>query len=149
MGDTLLIPEIFQLIHNAESRKARVEILKRYPTEALKAILRGTYDPDLEWCLPDEAPPYKKDIGPEGVSPSSLFIESRKFKYFVKHMTPNTKQITREKIFIDILECVHPSEAELVLNMVFDRKQKVDGLTPKIILEAFPGLFSLKPSKGK
>ena len=149
MGDTLLIPEIFQLINNAESRKARVEILKKYPTEAMKAILRGTYDPELEWCLPDEAPPWKKDIGAEGVSPSSLFIECRKFKYFVKSMTPETKQDVRERIFIDILECVHPTEAELVLNMVFKREQPVDGLTPKLILEAFPGLFPLKKSKGK
>jgi predicted Mrr-cat superfamily restriction endonuclease len=58
-------------------------------------------------------------------------------------MTPDVAKFTREKIFVDILESVHPTEAQLVLDMVFKRKQTADGLTPKLILEAFPGLFPL------
>ena len=144
MGDTLLIPEVLKLIHNAESRKERVRLLVTHKSEALLAILRGTHDPEIAWDgLPDAEPVWRADTAPEGISPSSLFLESKKFAYFVKNMTPDVAKFTREKIFVDILESVHPTEAQLVLDMVFKRKQTADGLTPKLILEAFPGLFPL------
>ena len=46
----------------------------------------------------------------------------------------------RERLFIGILESIHPQDAELVLKMV-EKKMPAKGLTRKIVEEAFPGLL--------
>tara|TARA_B110000444_G_C18573732_1_gene470639 strand:- start:522 stop:686 length:165 start_codon:yes stop_codon:yes gene_type:complete len=45
----------------------------------------------------------------------------------------------REKIFLSILEGVHPKDAEIVINMV--NKKPIEGISKPIVEEAFPGLI--------
>jgi hypothetical protein len=46
----------------------------------------------------------------------------------------------REKIYIAILESIHPEDAEVVTNMV--NKKKLKGITEKVVKEAFPNLIA-------
>ena len=64
-----------------------------------------------------------------------------KAKYFVKGLIGDQlNPIKREKMFIDMLESVHPKDAELLLAMK-DKKILAKSVTRKLIQEAFPNLI--------
>ena len=135
-----LVPEVLELVRQAKTKQERVEILRKNTHPALRDILRINFDADVVSVLPEGAPPYTKDDAPEGYSPSSLFKTHKQFKYFFKGPIANqVNPARREKIFIDILESMHPSESELLVE-VKDRKLK--GITKALIDEAFPGLVT-------
>ena len=136
----LEVHEVFDAISKAKNREDKIQILKDNNHHAVRDIIKGGMDPNVEWLLPKGRPPFKANI-PES-APSSLLKENRKFTYFIKggagkDITP----VKRESIFIGVLESIHPADAELVLNMVA-KKIPVKGLTRKIVQEAYPGLLS-------
>lgn len=140
VGETKQVYEIFEEIENAKNKAERMTVLKKYSdVPALKDVLRGTFDKSLVFLLPEGRPPYTPNI-PESV-PSSLLKKHRDFGYFVKG-GPGTElpAFRREKMFIDMLESIHPADAEIVLNMVA-KKQPVKGVTLKLVQEAFPNLI--------
>ena len=137
----LLIPEVFEQFESLTKKEEKVKLLKENNHPALQDILRINFDADVVSVLPLGAPPYEKDDAPKGHSSSSLFKLHRQFKYFFKGPCANqVKPIRREGIFLNILESIHPTEAD-VLVAAKDRKLKVKGLTKALIDEAFPGLI--------
>jgi len=114
--------------------------LKYSDVNALLDILRGTFDDALEFNLPKGRPPYTPNL-PESV-PSSLHKKHRDFGYFVKGAVADSMPAwKRERKFIEMLESIHPSDAELVLSMV-EKKSPVKFLTKKLVQEAFPKLIT-------
>jgi len=137
----LLIPEVFERFENLTKKEDKLKLLKENNHPALQDILRINFDADVVSVLPAGAPPYEKDDAPKGHSSSSLFKLHRQFKYFFKGPFANQVQpIRREGIFLNILESIHPAEAD-VLVAAKDRKLKVKGLTKALVDEAFPGLI--------
>ena len=137
----LLIPEVFEKFESLTKKEDKVKFLKENNHPALQDILRINFDADVVSVLPLGAPPYEKDDAPKGHSSSSLFKLHRQFKYFFKGPFANQVQpIRREGIFLNILESIHPAEAD-VLVAAKDRKLKVKGLTKALVDEAFPGLI--------
>lgn len=66
----------------------------------------------------------------------------RDFGYFVKGAVADSMPAwKRERKFIEMLESIHPSDAELVLSMV-EKKSPVKFLTKKLVQEAFPKLIT-------
>lgn len=136
----LEVHEVFDKVSNAKNREEKIQILKDNNHHAVRDIIKGGMDPNIEWLLPKGRPPFKANI-PES-APSSLLRENRKFTYFVKGgVGKDIKSAKRESIFIGVLESIHPADAELVLNMIA-KKIPVKGLTRKIVQEAYPGLLS-------
>ena len=45
----------------------------------------------------------------------------------------------REKLFLALLEGIHPDDAEIVIDMV--SKKPIKGVTRNVVEEAFPGLL--------
>ena len=45
----------------------------------------------------------------------------------------------RERLFIELLESIHPKDADLVVSMI--AKKSIKGINRKLIDEAFPGLL--------
>ena len=76
----------------------------------------------------------------------SLHKLCKKFKHFVKGgVGDNQPAARRERMFIGILESLHSSEAELVLNMKEKTLMgKYNGITSALVAEAFPDLL-VKP----
>lgn len=137
----LLIPEVFEKFESLTKKEEKVKLLKENTHPALRDILRINFDADVVSVLPAGAPPYEKDDAPKGHSSSSLFKLHKQFKYFFKGPFANQVQpIRREGIFLNILESIHPTEAD-VLVAAKDRKLKVKGLTKALVDEAFPGLI--------
>ena len=132
--------EIFQKIELETSRPKRLKLMQQYSdVPAFKDILRGMFDDTLEFLLPEGKPPYTPNI-PESV-PSTLLKKHKQFGYFVRG-GPGTSlpAYKRERMFIELLESVHPDDALLVLAMV-GKKPPFKGLTKKLVKEAFPNLI--------
>jgi hypothetical protein len=132
--------EIFQKIELETSRPKRLKLMQQYSdVPAFKDILRGMFDDTLEFLLPEGKPPYTPNI-PESI-PSTLLKKHRDFGYFVKGGPgTNLPAYKRERMFIELLESVHPDDALLVLAMV-GKKPPFKGLTKKLVKEAFPNLI--------
>ena len=130
-------------IDKTKSRQGKKDILTKFKdVKVLRHLLRGTFDPRVEWLV-DEEPDFKKDdITPEGEQPNSLYIEIPKCSLFVKgHPSSAKVQLKRLKeILIQILESLHPTEAALYMQML-KKKSKVKGLTSKLVLEVFPNMY--------
>ena len=58
---------------------------------------------------------------------------------FVKGMEKKLPQIKKERMFLLMLEGIHPRDAQVVVNMI--NKKTPKGLTRAIVEETFPGLL--------
>jgi len=132
--------EILERVENAKTKEERIEILRKNDIMALLDVLRGTFDETIQWNLPEGTPPYTPN-NPQS-APSTLLRWHRNFKYFVKGLreSSNLKPIRRERMFIDMLEAVHPRDAEILVSMI-NKKSPVKGLTKNLVKEAFPQLI--------
>ena len=101
---------------------------------ALRLIFEHAFLPEKKFALPDGEPPYKKDAAPLGMAPANLYQEVRKLYIFCR---TDLKQIRKETLFVQLLENVHPSEAELIL-AIKDQKltKKYPKITHKLVAEA-------------
>lgn len=138
MARRMDIFEILDKVTKASAKQDKINILKSNDCAALRDICRGFFDDAIQWNLPPGKPPYVPNI-PQSV-PSTLLKENRKFKYFVKGGAGDQIQaFKREKIFIGVLESVHPLDAEILVQMV--NKTPIKGFTKKLVEDTFPGLI--------
>lgn len=130
--------EVIDAVAKERSREAKTRILKENNTGALQDLLRGTYDDRVVWLIPDGAPPYTPN-NLESI-PSNFKKECVNLKYLAKGLGYDEMlQMKREKIYIGILEAIHPRDAELVINMV--SKKAIPGVSKAAVKEAFPKLL--------
>ena len=133
-----LVYEVLDELSKKKSKADKVQILKKHESWALKDIIRGSMDSTVKWNLPPGTPPYKPSD--DYNHPSHLLKENTQFKYFAKGGPGDAlPAVKRERIFIGLIESVHPRDAELVIMMV--NKEKPKGLTRPVVEEAFPGLL--------
>jgi hypothetical protein len=134
-----LVFEILEAAGKARSKQEKIEILRKYESWALKDVLRASYDPKVEFTIPAGSPPYEPNL-PES-TPSNLLRKNVDFQYIVKNGAGDTMPaFKREKLYIAILESIHPKDAEVVINMV-NKKKPANGVTLKVVQEAFPSLI--------
>lgn len=143
----LMIHEILEKAAAAKNKEEKIKILQENNHLALRDILRGGMDNTIEFILPEGKPPHE-DPEKMGYSRNSLFNQTKRFKYFVKGGPgENMPSAKRERMFINILETVHPKEGELLIMMKDKRLIKSNnsayysGITKKLIQEAFPKLI--------
>jgi hypothetical protein len=140
---TITIGEIIDGFEKAKSRQSKKAILEKHKgVPALQHLLRGTFDPKVQWTI-DEEPDYIKDVKtPEGEEPNTLYIEMPLCSMFVKGHTTSArlKPKRTKELLIQILESLGADEAALYMQML-KKKTKVKGLTSKLVLEVFPGMY--------
>lgn len=132
----LAIHEVLETAAKKRHKADKIQFLQENESWALKDILRGTYDETIRWNLPVGAPPYEPSH--EHNHPANLLREHKKFQYFLVN-GPDMPKFKREKLYIGLLEGVHPKDAEIVINMT--NKKPIDGISLPIVEEAFPGLI--------
>ena len=143
MNDTvrLNIFEILERVEKATSRADKIKILQTNESVALKDVLRATYDDVVQFLLPQGAePPYEP--APESSPPTNLLKQNTQLRYFVD--TPFARQVNsikRERIFINLLESIHPQDAKVMLKVI-NKQQLGKGITKKLVQEAYPNLIS-------
>ena len=140
--------EIYEILEKAAAAPTRVEkinVLKKYDSLGLRDILRAAYDDFIEFNLPPGVPEYKSNVSKEGLTPTSLLRQTRMMTYFVKKgQGDKLMPVKRERIFLQVLEGIHPKDAEILL-AVKDKKfaGKYKGLTKSLVQEVWPKLIEL------
>ena len=142
----IMISEVLTEAGKLQSKQEKINYLKEMDSKPLRNILKGSYDDTIQFNLPEGEPPYRKDDAPKGYEPSNLYKQSSYFKYFFKGgQGDQVSAVRRERMFINVLEALHPDEAELVLTMKEKKLMgKYSGITPLLVTEAFPNLL-VKP----
>lgn len=133
------IPFILEEVDKAKNKEAKKGVLEKYNNPALREILKYTFHPEIKFLLPPGDPPYKSVVD-DSENPTYLYSLIRKLYLFIEGGNDNLKQPRREYLFIELLESVHPKEAELLLQ-VKDKKIKCKGLTYNLVKETFPELI--------
>ena len=138
MPYTPLMSEILDKVAKAKSKDKKVELLRQYNTDALRMVLKSSFDPNIEWDLPEGDVPYTPNESPEGTEHNMLIHEARTLFHYIKGGNPQLTTNRRENMFIQMLEGLHQSEAELVVaakDKALHRKYK--GLSANVVKEAF------------
>ena len=136
----LSIPLIFEDVAKANSFEARQKVLLENESTPLKELLKYAFHPDIKFVLPPGMPPYKTIGSPEEYNPTYLYPNIRKFYLFVEGGHEGISQLRREQLFIQLLESLHPKEAEVVIQ-VKDKKLNYRGLTYKLVKKTFPEIL--------
>ena len=135
------IHEIFELVSEQRTKAKRVEILKEYRDDSVTAVLIWNYDERVQSAVPDGQVPYKENEVPVGTDHTSLRREWKTLYHFIKGGNPSLSNLRRETMFVQLLEGLHPKEAEIIC-LVKDKE--LESVYPKVTLDvvkqAFPDI---------
>ena len=135
---TLLFSEILDLVHKAKTKNKKIEILRKYNSDAFRMIIKASFDPEIVWVMPEGDVPYTPNDAPAGTEHTRLATEARKLYRFIRGGDNVTPQFKKEQMFIQLLEGLHVSEAKLVCD-IKDKNlhQTYKGLSANVVREAF------------
>ena len=125
---TKYISELFEEFEKLKSRKAKLEFLQEQKDNVMfKAVLQGTFDPNIKWNIGKEFPSYTPDAAPLGLNPTSFLYEIPKCTVFaVGH--PKGKGVTPKRmkeLLLQVLESMHPSES-IIFEQMLKKKLKIN-----------------------
>ena len=134
------IHEVLELACKQSSKAKKVEILQEYRDDSITAVLIWNFDDTVESAIPAGQVPYKENEVPVGTDHTSLRREWRQLFHFVKGGNSTLSSLRRETMFIQMLEGLHPKEAEIIC-LVKDKKlTDVYKLTYDVVKEAYPDI---------
>lgn len=161
--------EILDLVSRQRSNAKKVEVLKKYEDPSIKSIFIWNFDETVISMLPEGPVPYA-DFDDQTVNSGTLSTkiteevrkmhetgsfsmgssdkqghttirkEFKNFYHFVKGGNDGLNNIRRESMFINLLQGLHPLEAEIIC-LVKDKKlgEKYK-ITKEIVAEAYPDI---------
>ena len=158
--------EILELASKQRSNAKKVEVLKTYEHDSVKSILIWNFDDSVISLLPEGEVPYSgateqtvysgslsenlarearggesatgQDL--DGRGRTSLRREYQNLYHFVKGGNDTLSTIRREMMFINILEGLHPKEAELLCLVKDKQLQTKYKITLDNVKMAFPDI---------
>jgi hypothetical protein len=145
---TRTVSEVLAEVSKIRTRQGRIDSLRANDSPLLRDIIRLAYHPNYIWLLPRGIPPYTPNPIPFDAF-GILTKEEERLRYFIFGMSPNQNtmlQVKREKMFIDLLEMIHPEDARL-LCAIKDKKINYPFLTYTLCQEAF-AFTDLLPQRG-
>tara|TARA_B100001063_G_C16682928_1_gene512795 strand:- start:566 stop:1141 length:576 start_codon:yes stop_codon:yes gene_type:complete len=161
--------EVLDLVSKQRSKAKKIEVLKKYEHISLKAIFIWNFDESLKSALPEGEVPYsgfEDQASSNGTLSTKISEETRRmhetdsfsmgssdknghttirreyknFYHFIKGGNDGMSNVRRETMFINILEGLHPLEAEIIC-LVKDKKLTDRyKITKEIIREAYPDI---------
>ena len=138
MSGTLLFSEILDKVHKAKTKTQKINILREHNSEALRMIIKASFDPKIEWAVPEGNVPFKRNEAPAGTEHTVLAYECRKLWHFIKGADNQTAQFKKETMFIQMLEGLNENEADVLVAAKDKRLHQVyKGLSEPVVLEAF------------
>ena len=161
--------EVFDLVSRQRSKAKKIEVLKKYEHVSLKSLFIWNFDESVVSVLPEGEVPYvgyddqntysgslSTKISEEvrkmhemsnfslGVSDdqghTTIRREFKHFYRFVRGGQDSLNAIRRETMFINILQGLHPLEAEIIC-LVKDKKLETKyKITKEVVAEAYPDI---------
>jgi len=136
-----MISEVLQKAHNAKTKAQKIKILQDNNTPGLRSVFIMNFDESLEARVPlGEDVPYRKNEAPIGTEHTLLEKESKKLYRFFKGGDDGLKPMKIESMFIQLLEGLHASEAEVVVKAINKTLHKRYRITKATVQEAFPSI---------
>jgi len=161
--------EVLDLVSRQTTKAKKIQVLKKYEDSSIKSILIWNFDESIISVLPEGTVPYtgyddqttysgtlstKIDYEIRAMHETGNFSlgssdkeghttirrESKNFYHFVKGGNPNMNNLRRETMFINILEGLHPLEAEIVSLCKDKRLGEVYKITKDDVVEAYPDI---------
>jgi hypothetical protein len=161
--------EVLDLVSKQRSNAKKVEVLKKYEHISLKVILLWNFDETVISMLPEGPVPYSGYADQTSYSGSlstkiteeirrmhetgsfslgatdkqghtTLRREYVNLYHFVKGGNDSLNNIRRETMFINILEGLHPLEAEIVCLIKDKKLADKYNLTKEVVMEAYPDI---------
>ena len=162
--------EVFHLASKQRSKAKKVEVLKRYEDPSLKALLIWNFDESVISLLPEGEVPYTgydeqtsysgtlttkitQDIrrmhetgsfsmgATDNQGRTTIRREFKNFYHFLKGGNDGLNSIRRETMFINILQGLHPLEAEIVVLVKDKNLEEKYKITKEIVSEAYPDII--------
>ena len=159
--------EIFHLVSKQKSKAKKVEVLKKYDHPSLRALFIWNFDESVISMMPQGEVPYsgfndqntysgtlstriseevrsmhEKDSFSLGVTDqqghTTIRREYKNFYHFIKGGNDSLNNIRRETMFINILEGIHPLEAEIICLVKDKRLSEKYKITKDVVSEAYP-----------
>ena len=160
--------EILDLVIAQKTKARKIEALRKFGDNALKTIFIWNFDETVESTLPPGDVPYaavdeqdsfsgtlsekirdavdkmeeigSKSLGSQDQGKSSIRKEYRRFYNFVKGGNDALSSLRKETMFINILQGLHPLEAEIVVLTKDKRLETKYKVSKAIVSEAFPDI---------
>lgn len=130
--------EILQAVSSAKTKKQKIEILQEYRSPALVSLFVWNYDDSVKSAIPEGNVPYTPNDAPTPEAQSKLASQYRTLYNYVRGGNDALRQVKRESLFIELLESLHPDEAELVCLVKDKDLTKKYRVTHNVIKEAYP-----------
>ena len=132
--------EILNLASKQRSKSKKAEILKEYETDSLKSLFIWNFDESVISMLPEGMVPYKKNEVPVGTDHTSLRREYKQLYNFVKGGNDSLSSLRRETMFIQILEVLHPEEADILCLCKDKKLQTKYNISFDVVKQAYPDI---------
>ena len=133
----LLISEVIKKASNAKTKAEKIKILRDNNSQALRSIFKWNLDPAIQSDLPEGDVPYNKNDAPIGTEHTVLEREAKGLWRFIKGAN-TLSRMKREQLFIQLLEGLHESEAEIVCLTKDKGLHTKYRITHAVVKEAFP-----------
>lgn len=160
--------EILNTVIKQRTNLKKIEALQKYEHPSLKAIFIWNFDETIISALPPGDVPYaavdemdsfkgtlsekitdavnkmgelgSNSLGSQDQGRSSIRKEYEKFYNFVKGGNDGLSSLRRETMFINILQGLHPLEAEILCLCKDKRLQEKYKITKEIVSQAYPDI---------
>ena len=161
--------EILDLVSKQRTKAKKIEALRKYEELPLKVILIWNFDESVISALPPGDVPYTgyddQNVYKGGVSSriseevrsmhaqgnfslgvsdqqghTTIRREAKHFYRFIKGGDDGLNNLRRESMFINILEGLHPLEAEIVIACKDKKLGEIYKITKEIVAEAYPDI---------
>jgi hypothetical protein len=133
-----LMSEIATKINNAKDKPRKLKVLQDHDSIPLRQVLKGAFDPSIEWLLPKGDVPFKVNDAPMGTDHTILSQEAKRLYLFTKGGDNTLTQNKREMLFIQMLEGLSAEEAEFLVAVVNKKvNNQYKGFTANLVKEAF------------
>jgi hypothetical protein len=158
--------EVLNLVSKQRTNIKKVEVLQKYNDPSLRAIFIWNFDESVTSSLPVGIVPYSSvgeqgsfsgtlsekiddavgkmseigsnSLGSQDQGFSSIRKEYSKFYNFIKGGNDSLSSLRRETMFINVLQGLHPLEAE-ILCLVKDKKLETKyKITKELVSQAYP-----------
>ena len=135
-----LLSEVLAKVSKQRTKAKKIQVLKENESLHLKAILIWNFDDTVVSVLPEGEVPFNKNEAPAGTEHTYLAHEWKVLYNFVKGGNDFLRPVKREQLFLQLLEGLHPDEADIVCLVKDKNLTEKYKLTRPVVEEAFPDI---------
>ena len=134
-----LVSELFRAVHGAKTKDKKIDLLKQYIRDDVKAILIWNFDKGIESAVPEGDVPFKKNDSPEGTAGHTRLVHEWRTLYnFIRGGNDKLSNMRRETLLVQLLESLHQDEAEIVVLAKDKDLQSKYRITRNVVESAYP-----------